>query len=104
MEADSRLEHFPEADESVSELFSELSRESLFTEPLGEDSLFLVPSESYPLSSDLVFENFRLVFMLLLVGATENKNNCQHELLFINMNYFKVRNFGCAVCMLHKYF
>ena len=78
MEADSRLEQFPEADESVSELFSELSRESLFTEPLGEDPLFLVPSESYPLSSDFVFENFRLLFMMLLVGATENKkDNCQ---------------------------
>ena len=80
MEADSRLEHFPEADESVSELFSELSRESLFTEPLGEDPLFLVPSESYPLSSDFVFENFRLLFMLLLVlfiltRATQGKTN-----------------------------
>ena len=41
----------------AAESVSQLSKESLFTEPRGEP-LFRVVSESYPLSSDFDLENF----------------------------------------------
>ena len=57
-----------EAAESV----SQLSKQSLFTEPRGEP-LFLVVSESYPLSSDLDLENFLALAVVLFVTEIEIK-------------------------------
>ena len=57
-----------EAAESV----SQLSKQSLFTEPRG-DPLFLVVSESYPDSSDLDLENFLVLAVLVFVTEIEIK-------------------------------
>ena len=57
-----------EAAESV----SQLSKQSLFTEPRG-DPLFLVVSESYPDSSDLDLENFLAAAVVVFVTEIEIK-------------------------------
>ena len=53
------IHYFPPVFDTSAELEDDsVSKESLFTDPLGELPLFLVVSESYPLSSDLVLLNF----------------------------------------------